>query len=80
MPRNVEIKARVKDLDEVKSIAASLSGTDGQTIKQRDVFFHVTSGKEKNFKWDTFVALVYFSGPEIYFARFYPLLCTSNLV
>ena len=37
MPRNVEIKAKVKNLEEVKSAAASLSNTDGQVILQRDV-------------------------------------------
>jgi adenylate cyclase class IV len=45
MPRNVEIKARVKDLDAVKSVAASLSGTGGEIINQRDIFFRVSSGK-----------------------------------
>ncbi len=49
MPRNIEIKARVKDLDEVKRIASGLSGTDGEIIKQRDVFFQLDSGKEWNF-------------------------------
>lgn len=48
MPRNIEIKARVKDLDEVKRIASGLSGTDGEIIKQRDVFFQLDSGKELN--------------------------------
>jgi adenylate cyclase class IV len=49
MPRNVEIKARVKDLEEVKKIAASLSGSEGETINQRDVFFKVNSGSFKCF-------------------------------
>ena len=44
MPRNVEIKAKVKNLEEVKSAAASLSNTDGQVILQRDVFFKVDAG------------------------------------
>ena len=44
MPRNVEIKAKAKNLEEVKSAAASLSNTDGQVILQRDVFFKVDAG------------------------------------
>jgi adenylate cyclase class IV len=44
MPRNVEIKARVTDLDEVKKVAASLSGSEATVIPQRDVFFNVSSG------------------------------------
>jgi len=45
MPRNVEIKARVKDLDEVQKVARELSGTEGEVIEQRDVFFNAQKGK-----------------------------------
>jgi len=48
MQRYVNVKARVKDLDEVKRKAESLSQTNGLIIKQRDVFFYVSSGKEIN--------------------------------
>lgn len=45
MPRNVEIKARVKNLPEVQRVASELSGTPGQVIGQRDVFFNVQKGE-----------------------------------
>ncbi len=48
MQRYVNVKARVKDLDEVKRKAESLSRTNGKFIKQSDVFFYVNSGKEIN--------------------------------
>ncbi len=42
MPRNVEIKAYAKNLDQVRSIAAKLSGDSaGQELKMRDTFFKV---------------------------------------
>ena len=44
MPQCLEIKAKVKNLEEVKLVAASLSSSDGQVIQQRDVFFNVDSG------------------------------------
>ena len=47
MPQCLEIKAKVKNLDEVKLVAASLSASDGRIIKQRDVFFKVDSGRLK---------------------------------
>jgi len=46
MPRNVEIKAKVKNLEEVQKVAATLSGSDGRIIKQRDVFFRVETGEK----------------------------------
>ena len=48
MQRYVDVKARVKDLDEVRRIAESLSRTKGQIIEQKDVFFRVSSGKKNN--------------------------------
>ena len=48
MPRNVEIKAFVKDLSKVKEIAAKLSGgQSGTVIQQRDIFFNVNAGRLK---------------------------------
>lgn len=47
MPRNVEIKACVKDLSEFKSLAQSLSGEEPVLIKQQDTFFNVSNGRLK---------------------------------
>ena len=47
MARNVEIKARLADLDQQVAIAKRLSGTSGETIVQRDVFFHSQAGRLK---------------------------------
>lgn len=46
MPRNIEIKAKVSSLDEVKAKAAQLSkDTEGVLIKQNDTFFKVGEGR-----------------------------------
>ena len=47
MPRNVEIKARVEDLDAIKSRAKELSGTEGEEICQSDTFFKIPNGRLK---------------------------------
>ena len=47
MPRTVEIKARVRDLDEVRRLASELSQSGGDVIQQRDIFFNSNSGRLK---------------------------------
>ncbi|CAL1546082.1 unnamed protein product [Lymnaea stagnalis] len=47
MPRNVEIKARVSDLDSLKKRAQILSDKVGTLIEQEDTFFHVEHGRLK---------------------------------
>lgn len=42
MPRNVEIKASVDNLEAVKAKAAELSQSQGEVIKQNDTFFKVS--------------------------------------
>ena len=45
MPRNVEIKAYVDDLEALKTKACELSNDGkGQIIEQRDTFFNVPNG------------------------------------
>lgn len=41
--RNVEIKAKVEDVDRVENIAKQLSDCLLEVIKQDDIFFHVIS-------------------------------------
>jgi adenylate cyclase class IV len=48
MPRNVEIKASVNDLESVKAIAAKLSESgQGEEMRQSDTFFKVDTGRLK---------------------------------
>lgn len=47
MPKNVEIKARISDLQETLDRAALLSGEPPESIKQEDVFFHAPRGRLK---------------------------------
>ncbi|MFO0890350.1 MAG: class IV adenylate cyclase [Isosphaeraceae bacterium] len=45
--RNIEIKARVPDLDRLREVAASLSDTEAVLIEQEDVFFEAPDGRLK---------------------------------
>ena len=47
MPRNVEIKAKVDNLQAVLEKARLLSDSQPELIKQKDVFFHCTNGRLK---------------------------------
>ena len=47
MPQNVEIKARVQDLKQLKTVAAELSQEQGTLIVQEDTFFNVPNGRLK---------------------------------
>ena len=44
MPKNVEIKARVENVEEFKQLAKKLSGEDGTLIEQEDTFFNSPQG------------------------------------
>ena len=47
MPRNVEIKARIASVEQLKTVAASISDGDPVEILQDDTFFHCASGRLK---------------------------------
>ncbi len=47
MPRNVEIKARVRDMDAIHARAAALSDAPAIVLEQEDTFFHVPDGRLK---------------------------------
>ena len=47
MPVNVELKARVPDLDRVRAKAAAIAAGPPQIIEQRDTFFVVPRGRLK---------------------------------
>jgi predicted adenylyl cyclase CyaB len=47
MPSNIEIKARVRDLNEIRRRAEQLSNTPVEVIPQEDTFFNVSRGRLK---------------------------------
>ena len=65
MPTNIEIKARVHDLGELRSRAEAVSDTPVQVIPQEDTFFHTPKGRLKlrQLKPD-FAQLVYYERPD----------------
>jgi adenylate cyclase class IV len=47
MPRNVEIKARVRDLEAVRQRAEALSDAPAVVLEQEDTFFSAPEGRLK---------------------------------
>ena len=47
MPSNIEIKARVRDFDEVRRRAEQLSDVPVEMIPQEDIFFNTSQGRLK---------------------------------
>jgi predicted adenylyl cyclase CyaB len=47
MPRNIEIKAKLPELDYYKYRAQEISGQNPQIINQEDIFFHCPEGRLK---------------------------------
>jgi predicted adenylyl cyclase CyaB len=47
MPANIEIKAQVRDIEDLKTGAAALSDTPVEIIPQEDTFFQVSRGRLK---------------------------------
>jgi len=47
MPKNIEIKAKIHDLENAHSIASILSEQPKDEINQRDTFFNVATGRLK---------------------------------
>ena len=66
MPRNVEIKAYVDDLEALKTKACELSNEGkGQIIEQKDTFFNVPNGRLKlRFLKEQDSQLVFYSRPD----------------
>src|SRR5512137_1279092 len=65
MPTNIEIKARVHDLADLRKRAEALSETPVQVIPQEDTFFLVPKGRLKlrELRPD-FAQLVYYERPD----------------
>ncbi|KAE8616977.1 hypothetical protein XENTR_v10008940 [Xenopus tropicalis] len=66
MPRNVEIKARVRDWERTLQECCNQSKTPGELIKQRDVFFNSSHGRLKlrDFQ-DGQGQLIYYNRPDL---------------
>jgi predicted adenylyl cyclase CyaB len=65
MPTNIEIKARIHDLDDLRSRAETLSDSPVQVIPQEDTFFHVPQGRLKLRQLRPDLAqLVYYERPD----------------
>jgi predicted adenylyl cyclase CyaB len=47
MPSNIEIKARLRDFDEIRRRAKELSDTSVEVIPQEDTFFNTSQGRLK---------------------------------
>lgn len=47
MPANIEIKARARDFEEIRSRVEKLSDTAVEVIQQEDIFFNVPQGRLK---------------------------------
>jgi predicted adenylyl cyclase CyaB len=65
MPANIEIKARVRNLDELRRRSEALSDTPVQVIPQEDTFFHTPRGRLKLRQLRPDLAqLVYYERPD----------------
>lgn len=70
MARNIEIKAKISDLNTVLETAQLLVGSEPELIEQKDVFFHSDNGRFKlRFLSETHGELIFYqrsniSGPK----------------
>jgi len=66
MPSNIEIKARVHDLPQLKLRAEDISGTSCEILKQEDTFFAVLRGRLKlrEFGGSSTAELIYYERPD----------------
>ncbi len=64
MPSNIEIKARVRNFEEIKSCAEKLSDTPVQVIPQHDIFFHTMQGRLKLRILADHGELIYYTRPD----------------
>lgn len=55
---NIEIKARIHDIDRVILKAKELSNNDEKIIKQHDVFFNATKARLKLRKFEVRVTII----------------------
>lgn len=56
---NIEIKARIHDIECVILKAKELSNSNGKIIKQHDIFFNATKSRLKLRKFEVRVTIIY---------------------
>lgn len=64
MPTNIEIKARARNFDEIKSRAEGLSDIPVQVIVQEDTFFNTPQGRLKMRRINDHAQLIYYTRPD----------------
>lgn len=65
MPVNVEIKARIKDVEQVRRTAEALSDTPCQVLDQEDTFFGSKAGRLKlRQRPDSYGELIFYERPD----------------
>lgn len=64
MPRNIEIKARARDFEGIKSRAEKLSDTAVKIIPQEDIFFNTPQGRLKLRVLADDAQLIYYTRPD----------------
>lgn len=64
MQRNVEIKAVVRNKEEIIKLAEQLSGSQGEILCQEDIFFKVPQGRLKLRKLNEQSELIYYQRPD----------------
>ena len=64
MPSNIEIKARVRNFEEIKSRAEKLSDTPVEVIPQVDTFFVTPQGRLKLRVVGDYGQLIYYTRPD----------------
>lgn len=64
MPSNIEIKARVRNFEEIKSRAEKLSDSPVQFIAQEDTFFNTPHGRLKLRVLADHAELIYYTRPD----------------
>ncbi len=64
MPSNIEIKARIRNFEEIKSCAEKLSDTPVQIIPQHDIFFNTVQGRLKLRILADHGELIYYTRPD----------------
>jgi predicted adenylyl cyclase CyaB len=64
MPSNIEIKARARNFEEIKSRAEKLSDVPVQVIRQEDTFFNTPQGRLKLRVLADHAQLIYYTRPN----------------
>ena len=64
MPSNIEIKARARNFEDIKSRAEKLSDSRGQVISQEDTFFNTPKGRLKLRALTDHAELIYYIRPD----------------